>query len=205
MVTKKTTSSGSGKKDVSAGLSLPKKKRPTLKVGGRPVSPVAKKTTKAKEPTEVEETLDEAPAKPARPSRAPKAKKVITAARAESRDDAREIKARKVALACAAAGLEKKALHVEIIDVRGRVDYADFVVVMSGKSDRQVGALAKFIEIDVQGKEKVRCLGVEGMPQGSWVLMDFGDVIVHIFHEDVRGYYDLETLWLDASRLPVED
>ena len=109
-----------------------------------------------------------------------------------------------VALAIAEAGFDKKALEVEIIDVRGKVDYADYVVVMSGRSDRQVSALARNIEEEVTRKEKVACLSVEGLPQGSWVLMDFGDVVVHIFHEDTRGYYDLESLWIDAARVNID-
>lgn len=112
--------------------------------------------------------------------------------------------ARKLALSIAEAGLDKKALNVEIIDVRGKVDYADFVVVMSGRSDRQVNAVAKGIQEHVKKKEKVECIGVEGLPQGHWVLMDFGDVIVHIFHQDTRGYYDLESLWIDAARVSVD-
>lgn len=112
--------------------------------------------------------------------------------------------ARKLALAIAEAALDRKALHVEIIDVAGKVDYSDYVVVMSGRSDRQVSALAKNLAGDVEAKTHTRCLSVEGLPQASWVLMDFGDVIVHIFHEDTRGYYDLESLWIDAPRVAVE-
>jgi ribosome-associated protein len=111
--------------------------------------------------------------------------------------------AQRVALAIAEAALDKKAGNVEIIDVEGKVDYADYVVVMSGTSDRQVSALARGISEDVEKKTKSRCLGVEGLPGGAWVLMDFGDVVVHIFHHDVRGYYDLESLWVDAARVPV--
>lgn len=113
--------------------------------------------------------------------------------------------ARKLALTIAEAALDRKALNVEIIDVAGKVDYADFVVVMSGRSDRQVSALAKNVAGDVESKTDSRCLSIEGLPRASWVLMDFGDVIVHIFHEDVRGYYDLESLWMDAPRVPVEE
>lgn len=110
-------------------------------------------------------------------------------------------RARSLALAIAEVGLEHKALNVEIIDVRGKVDYSDYVVVMSGRSDRQVNALGRNIEEELQKKHKARCLGVEGMPSGTWLLMDYGDVVVHIFHEDTRGYYDLETLWIDAARV----
>ena len=132
----------------------------------------------------------------------PPAKAKTSGAKSKKKDA--DDHARRVALAIAEAGLDKKALEVEIIDVRGKVDYADYVVVMSGRSDRQVSALARNIEEDVTKKEKVSCLSVEGLPQGSWVLMDFGDVVVHIFHEDTRGYYDLETLWMDAARVAVE-
>lgn len=109
--------------------------------------------------------------------------------------------ARRLALAIAEGALDKKAMNVEIIDVRGKVDYADYVVVMSGSSDRQVNAIAKGIEQVVRDRGLGRCLGVEGLPQGHWVLMDFGDAIAHIFHEDTRGYYDLESLWIDAARI----
>ncbi len=112
--------------------------------------------------------------------------------------------ARRAALAIAEAGLDKKALNVEIIDVRGKVDYADFVVVMSGRSDRQVSAIAKNVQEHLKKEHGVDCIGVEGLPQGHWVLMDFGDVIVHVFHEDTRGYYDLESLWIDAARVEVD-
>ena len=112
-------------------------------------------------------------------------------------DDAREL-----AGVIAGAALEKKAVGVEILDVAGRVDYADFLVLMSGRSDRQVGALASAIEEAVKKTGK-RALSVEGMPHASWVLMDFGDVVVHVFQEDARNLYDIEGLWMDARRLPV--
>lgn len=124
-------------------------------------------------------------------------------------DDPRRVEqlaaARETALAIAAAALERKALNVVILDVVGKVDYTDYVVVMSGRSDRQVAAIAKNVEADVKKKTGVRCLSVEGLPQASWVLMDFGDVIAHVFHEDTRGYYDLESLWVDAARVPVDE
>ncbi len=140
-------------------------------------------------------------------AKAPAAKSAATrASRAPKKDGkpaASEAPGKRVALAIAEAALDKKAVNVEIIDVLGKVDYADYLVVMSGRSDRQVAALARGIEEDVEAKTKTKCLGVEGASQGRWVLMDFGDVVVHIFHEDVRGYYDIESLWMDAARVPV--
>jgi ribosome-associated protein len=143
--------------------------------------------------------------KPAAAAKTPAAASRSSAGKAAApkKAAAPESAAKRVALAIAEAGLDKKAVNVEIIDVLGKVDYADYLVVMSGRSDRQVAALARGIEEDVEAKTKTKCLGVEGVSQGRWVLMDFGDVVVHIFHEDVRGYYDLESLWMDAARVPV--
>jgi ribosome-associated protein len=112
--------------------------------------------------------------------------------------------ARDLALGIAQAALDKKAVSVEIIDVTGKVDYADYVVVMSATSDRHANAIARGVDADLSRKGHAP-LSVEGLPQGAWVLMDFGDVVVHIFHEETRGYYDLESLWYDAARVEVLD
>lgn len=109
---------------------------------------------------------------------------------------------REIAIAVAVAGLEKKAVGLEILDVSGKVDYADFLVLMTGRSDRQVAALSQGIE-DALAKLGKRALSVEGMPSARWVLMDFGDVVVHVFQEDARDLYDIEGLWMDARRIPV--
>lgn len=110
--------------------------------------------------------------------------------------------ARRIAIAIAAAALEKKAVGLEILDVAGKVDYADFLVLMSGRSDRQVAALADGIE-EALSKLGRRPLSIEGKSIARWVLMDFGDVVVHVLQEDARTMYDLEGLWVDAGRLPV--
>ena len=73
--------------------------------------------------------------------------------------------------------------------------YREFVVHLAGRNLATAG-------IDLRGQ---RCFGVEGLPHASWLLLDYGSVVVHIFHEDARGYYDLERLWMDAARIPVED
>lgn len=109
---------------------------------------------------------------------------------------------REMAILVATAGLEKKASGLEVIDVAGRVDYADFLVLMSGRSDRHVTALANAIE-DALRKRNKRALAVEGLPHANWVLMDFGDVVVHVFQDDARSAYDIDALWMDARRIPV--
>ena len=109
---------------------------------------------------------------------------------------------REIAIAIATAGIEKKASGLEVIDVAGRVDYADFLVLMSGRSDRHVTALASGIEEALRLQNK-RALAVEGLPSANWVLMDFGDVVVHVFQDDARSAYDIDALWMDARRVPV--
>jgi ribosome-associated protein len=111
-------------------------------------------------------------------------------------------RARETAVSIAIAALDKKAAGLEILDVAGKVDYADFLVIMTGRSDRHAQALAQGIE-EALKKRGVRPLAVEGLPHASWVLMDFGDVVVHVFLDDARSLYDIEGLWLDARRLPV--
>jgi ribosome-associated protein len=110
--------------------------------------------------------------------------------------------ARELALAVAGAGLDKKAIGVEILDVTGKVDYADFLVVMTGRSDRHVHAIATGLE-EAMRKRKLAPLSVEGLSAATWVLLDFGDVVVHVFQEDARSLYDIEGLWIDAGRVPV--
>ncbi len=110
--------------------------------------------------------------------------------------------ARELAIALAAAGLEKKAIGIEILDVTGKVDYADFLVVMTGRSDRHVYSIAMGLEEGVR-KFKLAPLSVEGLTASTWVLIDFGDVVVHVFQEEARLLYDIEGLWIDAGRVPV--
>lgn len=109
-----------------------------------------------------------------------------------------------LALVIAEVACEKHAQNIEIIDVSQHVDYTDFVLVCSGRSDRQVRAIAEGIEVRLK-ELGVKSLGVEGRQHGSWVLMDFGSVVVHVFGEHTRSYYDIEGLWLDAERLPFDD
>jgi ribosome-associated protein len=109
---------------------------------------------------------------------------------------------RRIALLAAQAGLEKKATAVEIIDVIGKVDYADFLVLMTGASDRNVAAIAQEVDATL-AKAGIHSLSIEGLPTANWVLIDFVDVVVHVFQRDVRSLYDLDGLWMDADRVPL--
>ena len=109
---------------------------------------------------------------------------------------------RAIATLVAIAALDKKAVGLELLDVAGKIDYADFIVLMTGRSDRHVQALAQGIEDELRKKGK-RALSIEGIPAARWVLMDLGDVVVHVFQEEARSLYDIDGLWMDAARLPL--
>ena len=94
----------------------------------------------------------------------------------------------------------KKALNVVALDVAEMTSYADVFIFCSGRSNRQVIAIAENIKTDLK-KHKIKPLNVEGTKDGHWVLLDYGHVIIHVFYEPVREFYDLEGLWVDAKRI----
>ena len=114
------------------------------------------------------------------------------------------MRAKNLALKVARAALDKGARSIQIIDLRGRVDYADLLVLCSGTSTRHVQSIAEAVETSLR-KAKVRPASVEGLSASQWVLLDFIDVVVHVFLDDVRAYYDIEGLWMDAPRVPVPE
>ncbi len=93
-----------------------------------------------------------------------------------------------------------KALDVVVLDVRGISSFADTFIICSGRSHRQVTAIAEFVQRELKSKG-LHPLGIEGLREGHWVLMDYGDVIIHVFYEPIRTFYDLEGLWADAKRI----
>ncbi len=101
------------------------------------------------------------------------------------------------------AALGKKALHLVVLDVRELSSVADVFIICSGRSNRQVKAIAEHIQVELK-KQNIKPLSTEGMSEGHWVLMDYGHVIIHIFYEPVRSFYDLESLWIDAARIQTE-
>ena len=114
------------------------------------------------------------------------------------------MESRDLALAIAHAALDKQALSIDIIDVSEKVDYTTFIVICSGRSERQVDAIVSGVEGALKKLEQFP-LGVEGRESKSWVLMDYGDVVFHVFEDHTRGFYDLDGLWIDAVRVPIRD
>ena len=106
------------------------------------------------------------------------------------------------ALACARAAIDKKAENVKILDLSELSGFTDYFVICSGISDRQVQAMADAVD-GLMEKTGHGALSAEGYGDGRWVLMDFGDVVVHIFLDALRDYYDLENLWADAPRVSI--
>jgi len=106
---------------------------------------------------------------------------------------------------CAAYVLAKKAFNVRILDVRKISSLTDFLVIASGSSDRQVSASAESVQLGMKKEHETMPIGIEGLNEGRWVLIDYGDVMVHIFHEPVRLFYDLDGLWCDAEEVVVKD
>ncbi len=104
------------------------------------------------------------------------------------------------ALLCAEVADRFQALELVVLDISGFSSFADYFIICSGKSSRQVQGIADNIE-DTLREAGFKPLGVEGKRDGHWVLMDYGDVIIHIFYEPVRSFYDLESLWADAPQL----
>ncbi len=100
--------------------------------------------------------------------------------------------------------LNKKVHDLVIIDVRGLSSYADFILVASARSARHVQGVADYLEEELY-RENITPLGIEGTDEGQWVLMDYGDVVFHLFFEPVREFYDIEGLWMDATRIKPED
>lgn len=88
------------------------------------------------------------------------------------------------------------------MDVRRVCSYTDYLVIASGTSDRQVRAIADGI-IEAAQKKNLRPLSLEGYEKGHWVLIDYGDVVAHVFYEMTRYAYDLEGLWIDAKRVEL--
>ncbi len=102
------------------------------------------------------------------------------------------------------AALGRKATNLVLLDIRELTSFADVFIICSGRSNRQVSAIAEHIKKDLK-ENGIQPLSIEGMTEGQWVLMDYGHILVHVFLEPVREFYDLEGFWSSARRISVED
>ncbi len=109
-----------------------------------------------------------------------------------------------VAKLVSAAALDKKARDLIVLDVSEISSFADYFVIMSGRSTRHVQGLAEAIDSKIRSK-RTKDTNSEGLREGLWVLLDYNDVVVHIFYNEVRKFYDLEGLWHDAPRISWND
>jgi ribosome-associated protein len=101
----------------------------------------------------------------------------------------------------AKAATAKKASNIRIIDVTGKSDLCEYMVICSGESDRQTQAIAREVDRVARKELGIKPGNIEGMQSGSWILLDFGSTMVHIFQSETRNYYALDTLWPDASEI----
>ena len=107
----------------------------------------------------------------------------------------------KALLAAEAAG-ERKGLDVRVLDLREMGAFTDFFVIASGTSDRHARAVAESV-LEALRAQGERPLGTEGERNGRWILLDLGDVVVHVFQPEVREFYDLERLWGEAETVAL--
>ena len=105
---------------------------------------------------------------------------------------------------CAQVALDAKAEDLVVLDVKGISSFTDYFVIMSGRSTRHVQGLAETIEHAMRSK-RINTSHAEGLQEGMWVLLDFDDVVVHIFYHEQRSFYDLEGLWHDAKPVNIDE
>ncbi len=108
-----------------------------------------------------------------------------------------------LAAICAQIGSDGKGEDIVVLDVRKISSFTDYFVILSGRSTRHVQALAESMEHELRSK-RISSSRAEGLSEGKWVLLDFDDVVVHIFYHEQRDFYDLEGLWHDAPRLETQ-
>lgn len=114
------------------------------------------------------------------------------------------IKIKKRAIKAAEKAIDKKAGNTVILELKDLSTIADYFVICSGENAAQVKAIAEAIE-EYFSREKISPLGREGLEAARWVLLDYGDIIIHVFDEETREFYDLEKFWIDAPRIASEE
>jgi len=103
------------------------------------------------------------------------------------------------------AAWEKKAYDTVVLDVAQAVGYTDYMVVLTGRSTRHVTSIAESVIRAMRKQDGMRPLSSEGVRHGRWAVLDYGDVVVHIFLSELRSLYDLESLWSDCPRVEIQE
>lgn len=116
----------------------------------------------------------------------------------KAREESREF-----AIAAAKVAAERHCSDITVLDLRGLSPATDYFVIATGTSDRQMRTVADEISDEAKGRS-IKRFGRAGYEQAKWILLDFVDVVIHIFDSQYRDYYDLELLWGDAERLTID-
>lgn len=112
--------------------------------------------------------------------------------------------AQKRLLWCINAAIQRKAKDLVVMKVTAVSSFADYFIICSGTSDRQVKAIASWLQESLK-EVGMTPLGMEGVQYGQWILMDYGDIVIHIFYDPVREFYDIERLWSEAPKMMIDD
>ncbi len=94
----------------------------------------------------------------------------------------------------------RKAEEITVLDVRGLTSYTDAIIIITARSQRQVSSIAENMHIAMKAIDNM-AIGMEGLKQGTWSLLDYGDVIIHVFDKETRDLYDIEGMWSDVPRV----
>jgi ribosome-associated protein len=113
------------------------------------------------------------------------------------------LQAKEFALQAVEFALDKKGFHLKLLEVKELSSLTDYLLLVSGRSDRQVQAIAENIKLELKNQHQELPLAIEGMAQGRWVLLDYGSIMIHVFQEQVRAFYDLEGLWSEAPEVEL--
>ncbi len=112
---------------------------------------------------------------------------------------------RKLAAAAARVALDNKGTDVAVLDVSAQSAEFDFFVLATGTSRRQLHAISEQIDDALEKGMGDQRMGIEGYQESRWIVLDYGSVVVHLFDDETREYYDLESLWADAKEIPLSD
>lgn len=115
------------------------------------------------------------------------------------------MQAKDCAFVAAHYALDKKGLDLRLLEISELSSLTDYLMIVTGRSDRQVQSIAEAIRLGMKNDHQMLPLAVEGMSEGRWVLLDYGEVMIHVFQESVREFYDLEGLWSEAPEVQVPE